>query len=69
LVVEVDGSQHQDNLRDRARDQRLHEAGFRVLRFWNNQVLEETDAVVEAIWAALRVESRDIHPSPGQSNE
>jgi very-short-patch-repair endonuclease len=68
LVVEVDGGQHQDNPKDGVRDQRLHEAGFRVLRFWNNQVLEETDAVVEAIWAALRVESRDIHPSPGQSN-
>ena len=63
LVVEVDGSQHQDSLRDRVRDQRLHEAGFRVLRFWNNQVLEETDAVVDAIWAALHAES-GIDPSP-----
>jgi very-short-patch-repair endonuclease len=71
LVVEVDGSQHQDNLRDRARDQRLHEAGFRVLRFWNNQVLEETDAVADAIWAALHaealhVESDGIYPSPSR---
>ena len=63
LAVELDGSQHQDNLRDRVRDQRLHEAGFRVLRFWNNQVLEETDAVADAIWAALHAES-GIDPSP-----
>ena len=63
LAVELDGSQHQDNLRDRVRDQRLHEAGFRVLRFWNNQVLEETDAVADAIWAALHAEA-GIDPSP-----
>ena len=63
LVVEVDGRQHQDSLRDRVRDQRLHEAGFRVLRFWNNQVLEETDAVADAIWVALHAES-GIDPSP-----
>ncbi len=57
LIVEVDGGQHQDNDQDRVRDQRLQEAGFRVLRFWNNQVLQEIDAVVEAIWTALLEES------------
>lgn len=63
LVVEVDGSQHQDSAADGVRDRRLQEAGFCVLRFWNNQVLNETDAVVDAIWAALHVES-GIAPSP-----
>ncbi len=63
LVVEVDGGQHQDNPKDCVRDQRLQDAGFRVLRFWNNQVLEETDAVVEAIWGALRDPSPP-RPSP-----
>ena len=63
LVVEVDGGQHQDNAADGARDQRLRDAGFRVLRFWNNQVLDETDAVADAIWAALHAES-GIDPSP-----
>jgi very-short-patch-repair endonuclease len=38
LIVEVDGGQHLENERDQARDWRLQEAGFRVLRFWNNQV-------------------------------
>ena len=70
LIVEVDGGQHQDCEPDRVRDRRLHAAGFRVVRFWNNQVLQETDAVVEAIWAALQDESRDgaslITPSPPQ---
>jgi very-short-patch-repair endonuclease len=68
LIVEVDGGQHQDSKRDRVRDQRLHESGFTVLRFWNNQVLQETDAVVEAIWTALHDESRhaglSLPPSP-----
>jgi len=53
LVIEIDGGQHQGSQRDQVRDQRLQEAGFRVLRFWNNQVLQETDAVVEAIFTAL----------------
>ena len=58
LVVEVDGSQHCERaVKDEARTKRLEAAGFRILRFWNNQVLEETDAVVDAIWLAL-------NPSP-----
>lgn len=57
LIVEVDGGQHLENARDQVRDQRLRSAGFRVLRFWNNQVLEETEAVVEVIWRALVAES------------
>jgi len=63
LVVEVDGGQHLENENDRERDRRLSEAGFRVLRFWNNQVLQETDAVVEAIWIALQ-ERQNIGSSP-----
>jgi hypothetical protein len=58
LIVEVDGGQHQDSQQDRLRDRRLHEAGFRVLRFWNNQVLQETDEVVDAIGTALLDESK-----------
>jgi very-short-patch-repair endonuclease len=70
LIVEVDGGQHQDCEADQVRDRRLHEAGFRIMRFWNNQVLQETDAVVEAIWMALQHESGDaaslLTPSPPQ---
>ncbi|MFY9261911.1 MAG: endonuclease domain-containing protein [Gallionella sp.] len=62
LIVEVDGGQHLENQRDQARDWRLQEAGFRVLRFWNNQVLQETDAVVEAIWIALQ--NAAVYPIP-----
>jgi very-short-patch-repair endonuclease len=70
LIVEVDGGQHQDCEADQGRDRRLHEAGFRTMRFWNNQVLQETDAVLEAIWTALQDESGEaaslMTPSPPQ---
>ncbi|MGB7649809.1 MAG: endonuclease domain-containing protein [Gallionella sp.] len=63
LIVEVDGGQHLDNERDQERDRRLQEAGFQVLRFWNNQVLQETDAVVEVIWTVLQNKAT-LAPSP-----
>jgi very-short-patch-repair endonuclease len=55
LAVEVDGGQHSENAReDAARTEHLERAGFRLLRFWNNDVLRDTEAVTEAIWKALR---------------
>jgi len=60
LIVEVDGGQHLESEQDRIRDSRLSAAGFRILRFWNNQVLQETDAVIEVIWSALQEESEQI---------
>ena len=54
LVIEVDGGQHNESERDLMRDQAIENAGFRVMRFWNNQVLNEIDAVVETIWLALK---------------
>ncbi len=54
LVVEVDGSQHVDQVQeDAVRTRYLERRGYRVLRFWNNAVLTETDSVVEAIFIAL----------------
>jgi very-short-patch-repair endonuclease len=48
LIVEVDGSQH-DDARDGMRDTWLEARGYRVLRFWNNEVLENIDGVCGAI--------------------
>ena len=53
LIIEVDGSQHVDNMKDEARTAFLNAEGYRVLRFWNNQVLGELDLVLAAIHAAL----------------
>jgi very-short-patch-repair endonuclease len=60
LIVEADGSQHAESERDERRDQDLMERGFRVLRFWNNDILQRSEAVLEAIHDAA---SRTPHPS------
>lgn len=50
IVIEVDGGQHAaENIKDRARDSYLQQNGFNVLRFWNNEVLQNMDGVLEAI--------------------
>ena len=54
LIVEVDGSQHQQRQSyDKDRTTFLEKRGFRVIRFWSNEVLAETDRVVEVIYRAL----------------
>ena len=62
LVIEVDGGQHALNsIADEARTNHLIAAGFRVIRFWNNEVLSDIEAVKESIWNALK----DPSPSCG----
>ncbi len=68
LVVEVDGSQHADAaVKDAVRTEVLAGAGFRVVRFWNNEVLAQTDDVVEFIVrelnASLSCGSKNPSPS------
>ncbi len=53
LVVELDGSQHVDNVYDDKRDAHLIALGYRVLRFWNADVLGAIDDVCETIVAAV----------------
>jgi very-short-patch-repair endonuclease len=59
LIIEVDGGQHAESARDWVRDQWLRDHGYRVLRFRNNDVIENTDGVLEAIAEAFRAS-----PSP-----
>ena len=54
LVIEVDGGQHAGAIeQDKQRTAWLAAQGFRVLRFWNNDVLRETDGVMERIRLVL----------------
>jgi very-short-patch-repair endonuclease len=56
LVVELDGSQHASTsilTRDAVRDRHLQERGYRVLRFWNNQIDRELDGVITTILDVL----------------
>jgi very-short-patch-repair endonuclease len=55
LVIEIDGGQHADDVvHDAKRTLLLRRAGFRVLRFWNNEALLETEAVLTRIWDELQ---------------
>ena len=49
LVIELDGGQHLDSERDERRDKWLEDEGFTVIRFWNNQVFNNTRAVLREI--------------------
>jgi very-short-patch-repair endonuclease len=53
LVVEVDGGQHSESVADAIRDRRLSEDGYRVLRFWNNDVLGNLEGVLTTIQSEL----------------
>lgn len=54
LVVELDGGQHSASSYDERRDAELKAIGFRVLRFWNEEILNEIDAVCDTLIAYAR---------------
>jgi very-short-patch-repair endonuclease len=56
LVIELDGGQHADSACDDCRTAWLKSQGWRVIRFWNNDVLTNTNGVIETILQALRAE-------------
>lgn len=61
LVIELDGSQHQQQQTyDAQRTAFLEHAGYRVMRFWNNDVLLNTESVMQAIHDAVATP----HPNP-----
>ena len=62
LVIEVDGGQHAERItRDQQRTRRIESCGYRVLRFWNNDVLTNIDGVMERIAEAIRSPSPARH--------
>ena len=55
LIIELDGSQHLEQEEyDKERTAFFESKGYRVLRFWNNDVMNHLDAVLGTIWSALR---------------
>lgn len=54
LIVELDGGQHSGSASDEDRTRWLQDRGFRQRRFWNHDILADTDAVLEVIARALR---------------
>ncbi|MBA3941017.1 MAG: hypothetical protein C0520_07390 [Sphingopyxis sp.] len=53
LIVEADGGQHAENADDKERDAYLKGQGFRVLRFWNNDIVLNSDGVATSILDAI----------------
>jgi very-short-patch-repair endonuclease len=73
LIVELDGGQHREAT-DAARTRFLEAGGYRVLRFWNSDVVENRDGVLEAIRLAslARVVEKKktlTQPSPAKAGE
>jgi len=65
LIIEADGGQHVDQAAyDARRTDRLEGLGFRVMRFWNHEILAQPRIVLEQIQAAL-IEVPSPRPSPG----
>src|SRR5713226_3911785 len=61
LVIEVDGGQHADLVKkDERRSAIFRRYGYRVLRFWDNEVLKDTESVLENIVRVIH----DPHPCP-----
>ena len=71
LVIELDGGQHSEQvLYDSERTKWLESQGFHVLRFWNGQVLNETEAVKAAILEGLEHRTNSLHPNlPSQGGK
>ncbi|WP_114951027.1 endonuclease domain-containing protein [Sphingosinicella terrae] len=64
LVIEVDGGQHGGE-KDRRRTRTINGQGYRVVRFWNSDVLGNDDGVAIAIAETLQ-ERHPTHPSPSR---
>ena len=72
LIVELDGGQHAENLEyDQERDLWLRSQGYTVLRFWNNELMNETESVLERIRLAISneaVSSESLSPGPSPTS-
>ena len=65
VIIELDGGQHsQQMVYDSRRTAWLEAQGYQVLRFWNNQILEEAEAVKAIILKALECEVDTPHLNP-----
>ena len=55
LVIELDGGQHADNLADIERTKLIEAHGYRIIRFWNNDVLSNIDGVLTVIHQEIQI--------------
>ena len=67
LIIEIDGGQHAENESDKVRDKWLRSEGFEVLRFWNQEVLNNRQGVLENIFQYLNPPALTL-PTEGEGN-
>jgi very-short-patch-repair endonuclease len=66
VIVELDGDQHAVSVEDdKKRSEWLQSQGYRVLRFWNHEVVEYADMLIESIWLALQMPP-GLAPEPSE---
>jgi very-short-patch-repair endonuclease len=68
LIIELDGGQHNDSnfiIKDRRRDSYLKNLGFTILRFWNNELDNNRQVVLDSIYDQLQI----LTPSPSPKGE
>ncbi len=70
LIVEIDGGQHSENTSDKERDEYFNRKGFTVIRFWNNDILNNIDGCYQSLIYALKQENPSPYPLPqGEGQE
>jgi very-short-patch-repair endonuclease len=69
LIVEVDGGQHAESKHDETRDIWLKSEGFQVLRFWNNEVLQNMEGVMQVIAETINFREQVLPPPPKATKE
>jgi very-short-patch-repair endonuclease len=65
LIVELDGRQHSGHPEDEQRDSYLRTLGYRVIRIWNNDVIENLDGVLQTLLSEL--ETQPLSPQAAQA--
>ena len=68
LIIELDGGQHAERTEDRRRDSGLSAVGYRVIRIWNNDVIENVDGVLQMLRRSSK-NSPSPHPTPRERGE
>jgi len=63
LVIEADGGQHAEPGDHDRRDEFFAESGWRILRFWNNEIIENRDGVLQRIMEVLGPDPDSFQPS------
>lgn len=68
VIIEVDGGQHSESKKDGERDDWFREQNFKVLRFWNNEVIKNEEGVMQVIMENLSPSPHPSHEGRGEGN-